>query len=387
MAFSSDGRRLACLVGALQIDIWDIKKLLSHLTRQNLTEEVSCITASSDGKFVALSMREGPVTVWAMESETYCMLMTISLIGAKSLAFSPNGHRVAMLFHDGTVKVTDINEGTCVLELQSKRYNRQAFSPDSRLLALSAVNGPTEVHDLIRKSNVAVDSAGGFDKVAFFPGSNTLTGASENEFNVFSGRRWKVRQVRFVDGEVALSPDGRWLAYSFYSSQHHYPVILRDITQDGVGNDYYMVGDRVSGLVFSNDSTRLRIEHAACPDKTYRVPDRHIEFPVSQDCSGVHFDLSREWISYMARNILWVPPEFHKPHAYALHKRGFIWTDREGSVRHIEFDPSLMDEAGGWPPAKPLNDKWRRVNPLNKRRPMRVGRWAYSPSLRLLSLF
>ncbi len=122
----------------------------------------------------------------------------------------------------------------------------------------------------------------------------------------------------------------------------------------------------VERLAFSNDGRRLIAEDDAFSVETHTVPERHAMTPAPKLGLQVHFDLDREWLSYMGRNILWVPPEFREPHRHAVHSHGVVWADESGSVQRDEFDVSTMGEAGGWPPAKVLQNKWKRVGPLNQ---------------------
>jgi hypothetical protein len=221
-----------------------------------------------------------------------------------------------------------------------------------------------EVHNFHTKSLVAVQCACNLDRIAFSPDSDLLAGANEKTICIFSGPGWKVRQYDQTKAlTVALSPDGKWLARSgWYVRGRSSRVFLHNMLQGGAIHAYILVNNNVTRLAFSNDSCRLITEDETRAVETYCVLDRHAATPVLQACSRVHFDFGGEWIAYMARNIIWVPREFRGPHCHALHDHGFVWTDNE-SVQHVEFDPSLMNEAGGWPPAKSLYDEWKRFNP------------------------
>ncbi len=119
-------------------------------------------------------------------------------------------------------------------------------------------------------------------------------------------------------------------------------------------------------LAFSNDGRRLIAEDGKFSVKTHTVPKKHAVTPVPQAGPPVHFDLDREWLSYMGRRILWILPEFRELHRHAVHSHGFVWADESGSVQYVDFDVSMLGKAGGWPPAEALLNNWKRVGPLGQ---------------------
>jgi hypothetical protein len=165
---------------------------------------------------------------------------------------------------------------------------------------------------------------------------------------------------------VALSPDGQWLACSVWFAKVYYSQIrLFDMTCYGAFYAKFEPNGVVERLAFSNDGRRLIAEDDSFSVKTYMVPDKHV-VPTEAPQAGpqVHFDLDREWLSYMGRHVLWVPPELPEPHRHAVHDHGFVWADESGRIHHVECDVAAMGEAGGWPPAEALLNKWKSVGPV-----------------------
>jgi WD40 repeat protein len=368
MVFSPDSQQLAYLTGDSLINIWSVNKLLARLTSGAASQTFSCITTTSDGKLLASSMPKGPVRVWVKERKIYRVLLTIDIEPAASLAFSLNSTRLAIMSLNGTVKVVDIPSGNSVLELQYEHYHRQAFSPDSQSLALLTTVRRMEVHDLRTKSVSEVPCSKNLDKIAFSPDSKSLAGTSLHTYNIFSGRGWKLRSRTPTRAwAVALSPDGRWLACAlWYVNITFSDIRLFDMTDGGAFYAKYGPVHMLKRLAFSNDGRRLIVEDDKFSVETHTVPEKPAATPAPQAGPPVHFDLDREWLSYMGRRILWVPPEFREPHCHAVHDHGFVWADESGSVQHVEFNISVMGEAGGWPPAEALHNKWKRVGPLRQ---------------------
>ncbi len=157
----------------------------------------------------------------------------------------------------------------------------------------------------------------------------------------------------------ATSPDGRWLAYSlWFRRRDRSCIILLDVTECGAFYAKFEADCPVTHLDFSNDR-RLKTGDATLAVETHSVPEKPGEPP------AVHFDFGREWITFMSRRVLWVPPEFREPHSCAIHDHGFVWADDDSSIQQVDFNPSMMDEAGGWPPAEALHNRWKRCHPID----------------------
>jgi WD40 repeat protein len=147
MAFSPDGTRLASasqrpfdgepLVGKHAITIWDTTTGQPVLTLQEANGAVSSMVYSPDGARLAVASHEGTLKIWDMSTG----LESLALKGHKeqvyALAYNPDGTRLASACKDWTVKIWDTGTGQELLTFSKHMQEvlSVAFSPDGRWLA------------------------------------------------------------------------------------------------------------------------------------------------------------------------------------------------------------------------------------------------------------
>jgi WD40 repeat protein len=118
VAFSPDGKRLACAGGMHTVDIWDISAGSGELTKPVLSLKghtggpIYSVAFSPDGKRIASAGQDKLVKIW----ETSTGQELLSLQGHTNLiwsvAFSADGRRLASESMDGTVKIWEAARGT-----------------------------------------------------------------------------------------------------------------------------------------------------------------------------------------------------------------------------------------------------------------------------------
>jgi WD40 repeat protein len=254
-----------------------------------------------------------------------------------SVAFSPDGLRLAAAAGDGTVKVWDIKTGevTRTLKADADFVYSVAFHPEGGHLASAGADRKVKVWDLTTGHEVFTRP--GYDGihygtaygVAFSPDGRLLAAGSEGAVNLWDWRDH--RHLRSLKGHekraisVAFSSDGRRLASGSWGgnvmiwdaetgerlhtlSGHHQPVSALAFSPDGLrlasaSFDRRLIvwdattGRRhdafrgheglVLGVAFSHDGRRL----ASCgEDKTVRVWDA----ATHQEVLGLrgHIDMS-----------------------------------------------------------------------------------------------
>jgi WD40 repeat protein len=142
-----------------------------------------------------------------------------------SLAFSPDGKRLATLSRDNTVKVWDVQTGQALLTLEarSRTVGSVAFSPDGKRLASSnsSPNGsdtrsPGEVKVWDAQTSQELHTLKGHTadvtSVVFSPDGKRLASAARGD----TVKVWDVQTgqelLSFLGRGVVFSPDGHRLA-------------------------------------------------------------------------------------------------------------------------------------------------------------------------------
>jgi WD40 repeat protein len=161
---------------------------------------------------------EGVNLAW---SELGGCLFTNAFSGVESVAFSPDGSRLASGGLDGRVRLWEVSTGQCleVLEGHRGRVWSVAFSPDGKLVASGSADRTIQVWqlDAPKHHTTFQGHTGEVLSVVFSPGGKLLASAGVDQ----TVRLWKVdngQDLGVLTGHtseiwsVAFSPDGQRLA-------------------------------------------------------------------------------------------------------------------------------------------------------------------------------
>lgn len=182
--FSVDGRQIISISHDSTLKVWDALTGRELSTREN----ASLMAQSPDGRWIAGQASPDTrqtVQVWNATNGQEILTLEGHTALVSSLAFSPDGQRIASGSMDQTVKVWDVTSGQQSHDLKGHTglVRSVAFSPDGRQLATAAEN------------TIKVwDTESGQEILALKSYSETA------------------ESVVLVVTSVAFSPDGRWLA-------------------------------------------------------------------------------------------------------------------------------------------------------------------------------
>ncbi|MEO0869171.1 MAG: pentapeptide repeat-containing protein, partial [Cyanobacteria bacterium J06642_11] len=110
---------------------------LAESTFSKVLGTVNSVAFSPDGRRLAIGESNGSVQVWDIATSQVVLLCTGHSREVLSVAFSPDGKRLASAGDDKTVKLWDSETGNCIYTLTGHKdwFLSVAFSPDGQTLA------------------------------------------------------------------------------------------------------------------------------------------------------------------------------------------------------------------------------------------------------------
>jgi WD40 repeat protein len=158
LAFSPDGKRLACSGPRYMVAMWDVveRKALPALTGH--TKPAMGLAFSPDGKTLASASADKTIKLWDMDNNKERLTLAGHLDPLSSVAFSPDGKLLvsgagAIRFDPGRlgeVKVWDATTGQLLADLKGHNdgVSSVAFSPDGKKVASAGRDRMVRVWDV-----------------------------------------------------------------------------------------------------------------------------------------------------------------------------------------------------------------------------------------------
>jgi WD40 repeat protein/class 3 adenylate cyclase/energy-coupling factor transporter ATP-binding protein EcfA2 len=241
IAVSPDGETLAFTGRGGTIELFDTATLQRKRSVQAIRGFAAAAAFSPDGRLLAVGGERGQVSLWDGRTLTAAGALAGLSGDVQAVAFSPDGESLAaadVVAGGAGVRVWSVRRRALIAGAASPGPSL-AFSPDGRLIALSALDGPTEIRDARTGSLVErLPTAGLSRSVAFSTdGSMLAVGHFDGGGQLYSTETWKPIGRRFEAHtqritNVEFTRDGRTLATSSADGT----VLLWDVdTQEPIG--------------------------------------------------------------------------------------------------------------------------------------------------------
>ncbi|KAA8628623.1 hypothetical protein SMACR_09419 [Sordaria macrospora] len=311
-------------------------------TLEGHSNVVCSVAFSPDGQRLASGAGDRTIKIWDAASGSCLQILEGHSNGVCSVAFSPDGQRLASGADDCTIKIWDAASGSCLqtLEGHSNVVCSVAFSPDGQRLASGAGDRTIKIWDAA--SGSCLQTLEGHSNVvfsvAFSPdGQRLASGAADHTINIWDAASGSCLQTLEDHSNsvqsVAFSPDGQRLA----SGADDDTIKIWDAAS-GSCLQTFNIGTTAKYISFDHTNRYLltnvgRIDIATLTAESQVVfdnPERH----------GYNLGSNGSWITCNGQNVLWLPPE-RRAFCSVFQERIIFIGSATGQVSFIGFSRDI----------------------------------------------
>lgn len=272
VAFSPDDQTIVSGGGSgganlndFTLKLWDVASGKKLRIFSGHSEAVRSVAFSPDGQRIASGSEDKTIKLWDISNGRELHTLIGHAADVNAVAFSPDGRVIVSGSSDKTIKLWDVANGRVLRTLKGHGNSvlSVAFSPDGLSIISGSDDASIKLWDTAsgRELRTLNGHAGAINSVAVFPdGGNIISGSSDGTI-----RKWDVKTgkeiaqfVSFDDGEwVTITSEGYYASSNFgqkylnirmgdkvYGIDQFYDVFYRpDIVQAKLR------GDDISGLI------------------------------------------------------------------------------------------------------------------------------------------
>lgn len=221
LAFSPDGKYLACGGFDTRIRVLEVPTLRVIKTLEGHTAWVNCLTFDRSGKEFVTGGNDSQIILWSFPEGREITRLAGHRGAVSDLAFAPNGDTLASAGRDQTVRVWDLGRPGTHTILRGHRDGVRSvlFSNDGKELYSASDDGTVKIWQLPAESPDVLHHHAALFSVAFSPDGkliaavDTLADRTAVIWDVATRRRWErtIGQHSKPLQRIAFSPDGKFL--------------------------------------------------------------------------------------------------------------------------------------------------------------------------------
>jgi WD40 repeat protein/serine/threonine protein kinase len=153
MAFSPDGRVLAISTRNGQVTLWNLQDFSHGILREATKDCARSVAFSPDGQRLAVGLQTHEVEIWDMSERRRVETLRGHTGEVSAVGYLPDGTQLASACMAGTIRLWDPNPATVPKLIPGTRLapsfgvGHPRFSPDSRLVAVAMQNGDVQIVD------------------------------------------------------------------------------------------------------------------------------------------------------------------------------------------------------------------------------------------------